>query len=142
MHFHRLLTILAFTFLSSSLYASPKLVNLSFHKSSVQVELAETYEERAKGLMYRKSLCTDCGMLFVFEKPRIAAFWMKNTFIPLDIAYLDSNGKIVMIAPLTPLSEKSVSSSTNVKYAWEMNRGWFKTHRVVVGDVIDIGIKH
>ena len=117
-----------------------KSVTVAYDSRAVTIELAETFEERAQGLMDRKTLCPDCGMLFVFEFPRQVSFWMKDTYIPLDIAYLDANGKILLIAPLTPLSEKGLISPPKVKYAWEMNRGWFKQQHIQIGD--QVSIKH
>ena len=117
---------------------SQKYITIVHPQKSITVELAETYDERALGLMFRDSLCAECGMLFTFEAPRQVAFWMRNTYIPLDIAYIDASGKIVMIAPLEPLSEQSVKSPPGIKYALEMNRGWFETNQWSVGDSLAI----
>ncbi len=85
--------------------------------------------------MYRKSLAENSGMLFYFDKPQPVGFWMKNTLIPLSIAYLDEKGEILEIYPLTPLDETPTTSrSYRVKYALEMNQGWFKKNGVKPGD--------
>ena len=102
------------------------------------VEYAHNFEQRARGLMHRADLCAQCGMLFEFEYPRTAGFWMKNTLIPLDIAYIDSDGIIADIKPMYPLVLESVPSSRPVKYALEMNQGWFVKQGIIVGDKMDV----
>jgi uncharacterized membrane protein (UPF0127 family) len=102
----------------------------------ITVELAREPEERARGLMFRDSLPPDHGMLFVFAGEEIQAFWMRNTKIPLSIAFADTNGRIVRIADLEPLDERPVTSIAPARYALEMNRGWFAAHAVVAGDAI------
>ncbi|MEM7672589.1 MAG: DUF192 domain-containing protein [Verrucomicrobiota bacterium] len=104
---------------------------------SVQVVLAEA--ERHKGLMYRESLPEDSGMLFVFEAPRQLSFWMKNTKIPLDIAYLHPDGLIAEIYPMYPYNTDSVPSiSRQLSMALEMDQGWFRENGIVPGDRIDL----
>ncbi|MDX2128409.1 MAG: DUF192 domain-containing protein [Chloroherpetonaceae bacterium] len=107
----------------------------------IWVEIADEELEREKGLMFRESMPEDEGMLFVFESPRLLSFWMKNTFIPLDIAYIDQNGFIVDI-----LHMKAEGASTKpdedfatypgskpAVYALELNEGWFKKRGIGVG---------
>jgi uncharacterized membrane protein (UPF0127 family) len=88
------------------------------------------------GLMFRESLGKDCGMLFVFDESAERSFYMKNTKIPLDIAFINENGIIETIKELTPLDETLVTSDAKVLYALEVNRGWFNSHGVKVGDKI------
>jgi uncharacterized membrane protein (UPF0127 family) len=102
----------------------------------ITVELARRPEERSRGLMFRDSLPPDHGMLFLFTTDEVQTFWMRNTKIPLSIAYVDANGRIVRIADLVPFDEQAVSSIAPARYALEMNRGWFAAHRVVAGDRI------
>jgi len=102
----------------------------------ITVELARDPDERSRGLMFRDRLPPDHGMLFVFEVEEVQAFWMRNTRIPLSIAYADANGRIVRIADLEPLDERPVTSIAPSRYALEMNRGWFAAHSVVAGDRI------
>ena len=102
------------------------------------VEYAKTFEQRARGLMFRKELCEDCGMFFKFNTAKLAGMWMKNTYIPLDVAFIARNGVISDIKPLTPHSLASVGSSKKVLFALEMNQGWFAKHNIRVGDQINI----
>jgi hypothetical protein len=90
-----------------------------------QVELADEPAERQLGLMERKSLDQDRGMLFVFPEDQVLAFWMKNTLIPLSIAYIDSFGVIREIHDMEPFSLRPVSSLVSVRYALEVNQGRF-----------------
>lgn len=101
------------------------------------VEVVQTDEERMKGLMFREQLPEDQGMLFVFEFSRIQSFWMRNTFIPLDIAFIDSEGKIVDIQQMEPIDEsKNYISAAPALYVLETNAGWFERHGVKVGDMV------
>lgn len=103
-----------------------------------KLEYAKTMEQRARGLMFRKSICLNCGMLFVFDYSRIGSIWMKNTHIPLDLAYVDDSGIIVDIFQLKPHDLTSVKSSKPVAYAIEMNAGWFQKKKIKVGDRLSI----
>lgn len=106
-------------------------------KNNLFVEVVQTDEERMKGLMFREELPEDQGMLFVFEFSRIQSFWMRNTFIPLDIAFIDAEGKIVDIQHMEPIDEsKSYVSAAPALYVLEVNAGWFKRHGVKVGDMV------
>jgi uncharacterized membrane protein (UPF0127 family) len=109
------------------------LTRISVGPAVLRVEVVSTPEAQARGLMFRKSLPWDRGMLFVYEKPQHLDFWMKNTTIPLDIAFISADGMITEILPLTPLSEKTRSSRSPALYALEVNRGWFKKKGVKVG---------
>ncbi|MCX8116684.1 MAG: DUF192 domain-containing protein [Desulfobacterota bacterium] len=100
------------------------------------MEVARRPEERAKGLMGRRHLGEDEGMLFVFEEEGYHSFWMKNTLIPLSIAFIDKDGRVVKIADMEPLTLTSHTPPKPILYALEMNRGWFKKRGVRVGDVV------
>jgi uncharacterized membrane protein (UPF0127 family) len=102
----------------------------------ITVELARDPEQRSRGLMFRQTLPPDHGMLFLFTIDEVQQFWMRNTVIPLSIAYADAHGRIVRIADLEPLDERPVTSIAPARYALEMNRGWFAAHGVVAGDAI------
>jgi len=104
----------------------------------LSVEYADSPDERALGLMHRRTLCEDCGMLFKFDSSRVGSIWMKNTFIPLDLAYISAEGKIVDIIQLQPHDLTPVRSSLLVLYALEMNEGWFATHDIKEGDKVTL----
>ncbi len=104
----------------------------------LQCEVVDREATRNRGLMFRKSLGRNDCMLFIFEREQPLYFWMKNTSIPLSIAYIDSNGKIVSIKDLTPFSTDSVPSDYPARYALEMNRGWFRQNRVQPGDFMKL----
>ncbi|MDR1216532.1 MAG: DUF192 domain-containing protein [Treponema sp.] len=103
---------------------------------SLAAEVAETTEERQRGLMFRKSLADGKGMLFVFERDQILSFWMKNTYIPLSIAFIAGDGRIVEIHDMEPLSLASVRSSRSCRYALEAPLGWFTRAKINIGDTM------
>lgn len=107
----------------------------------ISAEIASRPEDRNRGLMFRESLPDDHGMLFVFEQEQPLRFWMRNTTIPLSIAFADARGRIVHIADLEPLDDRLVPSRYPARYALEMGRGWFERHAVFVGDRIH-GLPH
>jgi uncharacterized protein len=100
------------------------------------IEIANNPESRSKGLMYRKELMDDHGMLFKFDSNDHLSFWMKNTYIPLDIAFLDDRGKILQISEMYPLSTRRVISKVPCKLALEVNKGWFDKNKIGEGDVL------
>lgn len=102
------------------------------------VEVADSPETREIGLMERKSLGKNKGMLFKFQHSSHLSFWMKKTYIPLDIAFLDDNGKILQISEMIPLNLKNVRSNVPCRHALEVNRGWFKNNGVSVGSTVDL----
>jgi len=108
--------------------ANPRLetVEMAAGSRMLKVELARTADEREKGLMFRKSLGENEGMLFVFPSDEQLAFWMKNTSIPLSIAYIASDGTIREIHDLEPFSLEAVKAGRSVRYALEVGRGWFE----------------
>jgi len=104
----------------------------------ITVEIARTEQERAQGLMYRKKLPDGEGMIFIFERDEQLSFWMKNTVIPLSIAFIASDGRITEIKDMQPLDLNSVKSSRSVRYALETPQGWFTRVGVKPGDVLEI----
>jgi uncharacterized membrane protein (UPF0127 family) len=110
-------------------------ITLRVGKKAVTAEVADEPQERATGLMFRKDLAPDSGMLFVMPAPEPAAFWMRNTKLPLSVAYISPSGVILEIHDLEPLNEAPVTSSfANIAYALEMQRGWFGRHGILPGD--------
>ncbi|MDL2268939.1 DUF192 domain-containing protein [Desulfosarcina sp. OttesenSCG-928-A07] len=100
----------------------------------IRVQLAITAEERNQGLMHRTFLAEDTGMLFVFGQDQILSFWMKDTVIPLSIAFISADGRILEIQEMEPENQVPVHSSAPARYALEMNRGWFDQKGVVPGN--------
>lgn len=100
----------------------------------VTAEVAERESQRERGLMERDSLPEDHGMLFVYSEPQTLSFWMRNTRLPLDIAFISPDGVIVDIQQMEPHSEEQHRSREPAMYALEMSRGWFEEHGVTVGD--------
>jgi uncharacterized protein len=102
----------------------------------IRVEVAKAPEERAQGLMGRKQLGDSEGMLFIFEMEDYHSFWMKNTLIPLSIAFIDKEGRILRITDMKPLTLDSHAPPKPVLYALEMKQGWFSANGIKVGDII------
>jgi uncharacterized membrane protein (UPF0127 family) len=100
---------------------------------TVRAELADTDAARERGLMLRSSLAENGGMLFVYPEPIPLSFWMKDTWIPLDLAFLDDDGVIVGITTMEPLSETWHASPIPVRYALEVRGGWFEERGIQVG---------
>ncbi|MCL7928083.1 MAG: DUF192 domain-containing protein [marine benthic group bacterium] len=103
----------------------------------ISVEIADTRELREVGLMNRDELPDDYGMLFVYPDERIRSFWMRNTRIPLDIAFIDRNGSIVNIEQMEPQTDENTISAGPVMYALEMNVDWFASNDVEPGDRLE-----
>ncbi len=120
--------------LALSLFSASKTAKVVIGNDTLFVEVAVTEEERALGLMYREFLPENSGMLFIFEDEDYLSFWMKNTMIPLSIAFIDSDGVIVDIQDMEPYTTTPHISKKPARYALEVNQGWFKKHGVKVGD--------
>ena len=99
----------------------------------IHAEVAADYSTRARGLMHRKGLAPNAGMLFIFDAPSEQCMWMKNTYIPLSVAFIDAQGVIINIADMTPHSEQSHCAARPARYALEMNQGWFAQRGVKPG---------
>jgi uncharacterized protein len=131
----RLLAILVLAFCGAHALADqalPELV-LEIKGHKLTAEVAATDAQRMQGLMHRRMLPENRGMLFVFSYSAPQSFWMKNTYIPLSIAFIDENGAIVNIADMKPLTTDSHSSAKPAKYALEMNQGWFAKRGIKAG---------
>jgi len=116
------------------------LTKVTLGEHTVKAEVAITPDEQARGLMYRREMGKDAGMLFVYDKARVLRFWMKNTFLPLDIAFVDGKGVIVHIAQMQPLNESTHSSVKPAIYALEVHQGWMAAHGVEVGHTISFSL--
>ena len=100
-------------------------IRLAVGMHVIQAELAQAPDERAIGLMFRKSMATNDGMLFAFERPGQQCFWMKNTLLPLSAAFIADDGSVVNIEDMKPQTLDSHCSAKPVRFVLEMNEGWF-----------------
>ena len=105
-----------------------------FHR--IEAEVAANQADRSQGLMNRRSMAANQGMIFVFPQTATHCFWMKNTPLPLSIAFLDEQGKIINIDEMAPETETSHCPSRPARFALEMNSGWFKAKGLKPGAVI------
>jgi uncharacterized protein len=112
-------------------------VQLSIKGHRLVAETATTTATRTVGLMHRFSLKPDHGMLFVFGAPQPLAFWMKNTYVPLSIAFIGADGRILNIEDMTPQTETTHPSRGLALYALEMKKGWFAERAIVAGDRVE-----
>jgi uncharacterized protein len=107
------------------------------NQEKLTIEIADNEAETTQGLMYRRTMPDSCGMVFIFADSQPRNFWMKNTYLPLDILFLDESKKIVTIqANRTPFSEEQISSFENAKYVLEVNAGYCKRKGIEKGDVV------
>jgi len=106
--------------------------------SKIDIEIADTDDKTQQGLMYRKSMEENRGMLFIFPIAQEHAFWMKNTLISLDIIFLDKDKKIIKIhKATTPLSQKSLPSGSPTMFVVEVNAGYTDKHGIAEGDLVN-----
>jgi uncharacterized membrane protein (UPF0127 family) len=103
----------------------------------IQAEVASTMATRTQGLMQRKAMAQGAGMIFLFDEAAAHCMWMKNTLIPLSVAFIDEGGTIVNIADMQPLDETTHCASRPAIYALEMNQGWFKKRGIGPGMRVD-----
>lgn len=114
-----------------------RLQKITINGVPLAIEIAQTDDARERGLMFRENLPQDQGMLFVFPAAEIQSFWMRNTFIPLDIAFISSDGVIVDIQQMKPVDESVLyTSSAPALYALEVNAGWFERHGIAIGATV------
>jgi uncharacterized membrane protein (UPF0127 family) len=119
--------------------AQPKLPTVKLYVGAEQMdaEMCATPRQIQTGMMFRKSMGTNDGMLFTLGYPQQAGFWMKNCYVPLSVAYIDSDGVIQEIHPLQVQDTNTVfSTATNIRFALETPQGWFDSHHVTTGMVV------
>lgn len=109
-----------------------------FGPDTVVAEVAATADERAQGLMYRDDVPDGTGMLFVFSDTQIRSFWMANTFVPLDIAYMDPSYRVVDIVAMEAEDTDSYPSAAPAMFGLEVRQGWFAEQGIAVGAQADI----
>jgi uncharacterized protein len=111
-------------------------IALSAGIHSIKAEVAYTDPMRQQGLMHRRVMAPQEGMLFVFERPQRFCMWMKNTYLPLSVAFLDDSGTVLNIEDMAPQTETSHCASKPARYALEMNLGWFEKRGIRPGSKI------
>jgi uncharacterized membrane protein (UPF0127 family) len=126
-----LLTMLLFA-LDAGAQTLPTLP-LSAGMHRIHAEVAADFGSRSRGLMFRESLAANAGMLFIFDEAQAHCMWMKNTLVPLSVAFLDERGVIINIAEMAPQTENSHCAAKPARYALEMNRGWFAARGIKPG---------
>lgn len=102
----------------------------------IRAEVAANDQDRQRGLMYREKMGTNEGMLFVFDQPQKVCMWMKNTPLPLSVAFLDEEARIINIEDMAPQTLDSHCADKPARYALEMNKGWFRQKSIKAGAVI------
>ncbi|RFC64833.1 MULTISPECIES: DUF192 domain-containing protein [Mesorhizobium] len=115
---------------------APLVIETGATEAKFAIEVADEGAERSRGLMFRKEMAADHGMLFVFQQQQPLAFWMKNTILPLDLVFIDERGKVRAVLPGTPFSEAPISPSEPVKYVLELNQGTAKRLGIDPGDQV------
>ena len=120
--------------------ANLPIIRLSAGTGNLEVEVASNKAQRSLGLMNRASMPESRGMLFVYPAPAYFCMWMKNTKIPLSVAFIDAQGMVINIEDMAPQTETNHCTQRNATYALEANRGWFAKHGVSAGSQI-IGLE-
>ena len=115
----------ALAFVAVPAVAQMPLIELTAGFHRIEAEVAADQMSRMQGLMMRKSMGANKGMLFVFPQTERHCMWMRNTFIPLSVAFLDERGRILNIEEMKPQTETSHCATAPARFALEMNRGWF-----------------
>ena len=138
----KLFAILTFALYIAPAYAAEALsdITLDIRGHKLTAEVAATDATRTTGLMFRRMMPENRGMLFVFPHAQPQSFWMMNTYLPLSIAFVDEQGVIVNIADMKPLTTDPHPSAKPAKYALEMNQGWFAKRGIKAGAKLD-GLK-
>lgn len=132
-----LVLLVGFAIFSCSRKDVLQIQELKINQWKLTVEIADTRETQEKGLMGRDSMAEDHGMLFVYDRDSRKSFWMKNTRIPLSLAYIATDGTIREIYDMEPLSTRIVDSKYSVRYVLEVNQGAFERHGIKVGDKVE-----
>ncbi len=103
----------------------------------IQAEVAASDAERQQGLMFREKMASNAGMIFIFPQPQVVCMWMKNTLLPLSVAFIDDSGTIVNIEDMQAQTTQSHCANKDVRFALEMNLGWFRQKGFKAGSRID-----
>ena len=137
---HSRLNALAALALASFFAAAPvtaaEMITVKIAGHALKAEVATTDAERAKGLMYRDKMGRNDGMVFVFDEPGYHSMWMRNTLIPLSVAFIDKGGTILNILDMEPKTESLNTAAGPASYAVETNKGWFAEKKIKAGDKV------
>ena len=138
MKIHRVLfaALLGLAFAPAFADVAFKTATVKVASHPLKVEVAADEPQRMQGLMYRKSMGKEEGMLFIFDEPAYHSMWMKNTLIPLSVAFIDRNGVILNILDMEPQTLDSHMAAGPAVYAIETNKGWFAAKKVKPGDKV------
>ena len=136
----KILAVLLGCLMSVSVLAQTVLFQTKNGEHTFSVEVADTLEKSARGLMYRHFLPEKSGMVFFDETPKVWYMWMKNTYIPLDMVFFDKKGKIVKIVQAIPLDLTTISSDIPVKGVIELNAGICEKYHIRVGDTLKLNL--
>lgn len=128
----KILCLLVLWFAATA-HAELPAVDLAIGMHRIRAEVADSMGTRMEGLMYRKSMPQGAGMVFVFDENAAHCMWMKNTLIPLSVAFIDEAGEIINIADMQPQSEQTHCAARPARYALEMNKGWFAQRGIKAG---------
>ena len=112
------------------------LIELTAGIHRIEAEVVNTQQTRMTGLMQRRTMAPQRGMLFVFDEARTHCMWMKNTYIPLSVAFLDDGGRIINVADMQPHAEDNHCATRPARYALEMNLGWFRSRNLGPGTAL------
>jgi uncharacterized membrane protein (UPF0127 family) len=129
----RTVIFLALACIAAAARAELPAVQLAVGMYLIRAEVADSMGTRMEGLMHRKSMPQGAGMVFVFDETATHCMWMKNTLIPLSVAFIDEGGKITNIADMQPQTEESHCAARPARYALEMNKGWFTQRGIKAG---------
>jgi uncharacterized membrane protein (UPF0127 family) len=133
----KLVLFLSLTLSQYSFAGALPVIPLKIGNETIQVEVASTQASLELGLMYRKSMPDNSGMLFVFDQKAGHCFWMRNTQLPLSIAFIDDDGKITNIDEMKPQTDDNHCPTRAIRYALEMNTGWFEKRKIIPGKVVE-----
>lgn len=131
-----LLAAAAFSWAQDKLVAPLRTIPIKVGSHALKVEVADTDASRGRGLMYRQKLGKEDGMLFIFPDPGYHSMWMMNTYIPLSVAFVDADGKILNILDMEPQTQDTHTAAGPARYAIETNKGWFERRKIKAGDAV------
>ncbi len=128
--------VVAAGFFAARAFAQLPVFELAAGMYRIEAELAHTPQARQTGLMHRRSMPTQRGMIFVFTQDAQHCMWMRNTYLPLSVAFVDPEGRILNIEDMKPLTEDSHCAAGPARYALEMNQGWFAERGIGPGQML------